>query len=158
MRVLGRGAPKVLDWPVSVGGVYILAWMFPGAWVGAISEGILGGVPEGWAFCFPNLGPAFLSGLALATLLPLMRPPRLRPVPYAVYGVALPLVVTLAWLAWHAPPVVNNLSLRWWVSHQVPAMLVASCFAVHAALERIRAEGESIASPITPDSDGIHIS
>jgi hypothetical protein len=75
---------KVLDWPVRLGGIYVLAWMLPGAWVGAASEQLLGGVPEGWAFCFPNRGPAFLSGLALAILLPMMRPLRLRPVPYAV--------------------------------------------------------------------------
>ena len=137
---------KILDWPVRIGGVYLLAWMFPGAWVGGLIESMIGGVPERWAFCFPNLGPAFLSGLALAILLPLVRPPRLRPIPYAVYGVALPLVVTLLWLAWDDPPLMHNVILRWWVSNQVPAMLVASCFAVNAAFKRIRTEQDSIAS------------
>ena len=149
---------RALAWPATTGGVYLLAWMLPGAWVGAASENLVGGVPEGWAFCFPSLGPAFSSGLALAVLLPLMRPPRLRPVPYAVYGIAVPLVVTLLWLAWKDETVVNNLSLRWWVSHRVPAMLVASGFAVYAAFKRTRAERESIPSPHDSGSDGIHLS
>jgi hypothetical protein len=124
--------------PVRIGGYYLLAWMGPGAWVGALCEGLFGGVPEGWYFCFPNPTPAFVSGFVLTLLLPLVRPPRLRAIPFAVWGTGAPLLVTSAWLAVQDPPLLHNLSLRWWLSNQIPGMLVAAACAVYGAFEQMR--------------------
>jgi hypothetical protein len=130
--------------------VYVGAWIGPGTWAGALGEALFGGVPEGWYFCFPNLQPAFLSGLLLSVLLPLMRPPRLSRVQFAVYGIGSPLVVTALWLAVNDPPLFHNMTLRWWFSNQIPAMLVASSLAVVAAFERMRLD-ESKRRPASTD-------
>src|SRR5262245_31027255 len=99
MRIFGITVPRPARMYLRVAGMYVMAWMLPGTWAGAVGEALFGRVPEGWFFCFPNPTPSFLSGLVLCALLPIMRPPRLSRIQFAVYGVGAPLIVTAAWLA-----------------------------------------------------------
>ena len=85
--------PHFARMPLRILGCYVFGWILPGAWAGALGEALVNAVPEGWYFCFPDLKPGFVSGLALAILLPLLRPPRLSRIQFVTYGLATPLLI-----------------------------------------------------------------
>jgi hypothetical protein len=136
VKTFGVTLPDMLKVALRVAGVYAVALMLPGAIAGSVGQAWLGGVPDGWFFCFPDRTPALLSGVALTILLPVMRPPRLRPINYAVYGMATPILITTAWLASQGAEFFPFFTYRVWLSSQIPAMLVATAFAVATSLHR----------------------